>query len=113
MIPLTDAGGNVYLAPGTNFAGGTTSQGIPTPPTAAQIASAAWNSLLTPGTAWNANTFGSLLRTYTATPSDYQQRGVAVTLPTTAPTGYGGSGSGPTAQQIATQVLNTVITPGG
>lgn len=41
--------------------------------------------------------------TITAFPADYQQRGVAVTLPTTAPAGYGGSGgSGPTAADFVT-----------
>ncbi|BDI29387.1 hypothetical protein CCAX7_14380 [Capsulimonas corticalis] len=38
-----------------------------------------------------------------APPSDYQQRGQAVTLPTTPPAGYGG-GSGPTAIQIRQEI---------
>lgn len=48
---------------------------------------------------------GSRLPTtgYTAPPTDYQQRGVAVTLPDPAPAGYGGTGGGSTLTDASIQ----------
>jgi hypothetical protein len=43
---------------------------------------------------------------YTAPPTDYQPRNVAVTLPTTPPTGYGGA----TAAAIVSALLTTAVT---
>jgi hypothetical protein len=87
----TTIGSNLNAAMSTRLASSAYSAG----PTASQVAAAI---LKTPANLLATDSSGNVAANNL--PSDYQQRNVAVTLPTPAPAGYGstsGSGSGPIA----------------
>lgn len=92
----------------THTTSGTYGAYIPTIPTttAPTLSAIAATILVTPANKLATDSSGFVSTNNIVLPTDYQQRGVAVTLPSTPPTGYGGStGSSITTADITAALL--------